>query len=108
MNYRVIFLSGVISALLGSMFGWGMGQIALRQHHSQMNSYMSLPYRLLYGRRLIWIGAIASFAIGTGEACVLCQRNQRNGQGQKSSWDEGDLFDPNSQPQPLPLPTDKK
>ena len=76
MNYRIVLLSGIVSALIGSGFGWGMGQIALRQHHSQINSYMSRPYRMLYGRRLIWIGAIVGFAIGAGEACILSQRHR--------------------------------
>jgi hypothetical protein len=83
MNYRVVFLSGVVSALIGSVFGWGMGQIALRQNNNQMNSYISQPYQLLYGQRLIWIGAIAGFAMGAGEACVLGQKHQRDNRNQK-------------------------
>jgi len=78
MNYRTVLLSGIMSALIGSVLGWGMGQIALRQRHSQMNTYMSQPYQSLYGRRLVWIGAIAGFVIGSGEAWVLGQRNRRD------------------------------
>lgn len=78
MNYRVVILSGIICALVGSVLGWGMGQVALRQHTSQMNSYVSLPYRNLYERRLIWMGAIAGFAIGAGQASVLGQRHHHD------------------------------
>lgn len=78
MNYRVVILSGIMSALIGSVFGWGLGQVAMRQRHSQMSDYISQPYQRLYGRRLIWIGAIAGFAIGAGEACVLSQRKRRD------------------------------
>ncbi|MFM1843521.1 MAG: hypothetical protein RLZZ490_2264 [Cyanobacteriota bacterium] len=75
MNYRVVILSGITCALVGSVFGWGVGQIALRQHSSQMKTYMSQPYQMLYGRRFIWIGAVVGFAIGAGQASILSQRH---------------------------------
>ncbi|MEB3227921.1 MAG: hypothetical protein VKJ27_06020 [Synechocystis sp.] len=74
MNFRIVLLSGIVCALIGSVFGWGLGEIALRQHSSQMNSYVSLPYRKLYGRRLLWIGAVVGFAVGAGQAGILSQR----------------------------------
>ncbi|MEY2985518.1 MAG: hypothetical protein RLZZ568_2135 [Cyanobacteriota bacterium] len=78
MNYRVVILSGILCAFIGSVLGWGMGEMALRQHSSQMSRYVSPAYRQLYGRRLIWMGAIVGFAIGAGQAGILSQRHHRD------------------------------
>jgi len=93
MNYRVIVMSGVITALLGSVFGWGLGQITLRQRPSQMQITMSRPYRTLLGRRLIWFGAIAGFALGAGQACVLGEKKREDEKVENENTKaEEDLF----------------
>ncbi|WLT37148.1 hypothetical protein NON20_14185 [Synechocystis sp. B12] len=96
MNYRVIVLSGVMTALLGTVFGWGMGQIALRQRPSQVQVTMSQPYRTFYGRRLIWFGAIAGFVLGAGQAVYW-----RRGKRKKKPWRKRKLK--KTIPDPLPL-----
>ncbi len=78
MNYRKILLAGIISALIGMVFGWGLGEIAMRQNQSQMRTYVSKPFRTLYTRRLIWITTIVGFAVGSGEACFLGQKKLRD------------------------------
>ncbi|MBD2618541.1 hypothetical protein H6G37_09965 [Synechocystis sp. FACHB-898] len=88
MNYRVIVLSGVMTALLGTVFGWGMGQIALRQRPSQVQVTMSQPYCTFYGRRLIWFGAIAGFVLGAGQACVLAERKKEKEAMEKAETEE--------------------
>ncbi|AIE74786.1 MULTISPECIES: hypothetical protein [unclassified Synechocystis] len=88
MNYRVVVLSGVMTALLGTVFGWGMGQIALRQRPSQVQVTMSQPYRIFYGRRLIWFGAIAGFVLGAGQACVLAERKREKEEMEKAEAEE--------------------
>ena len=78
MKYRTIIVSGIITACLGSVFGWGVGQIALRQRPSQVQLTMSQPYRVLYQRRLVWFGAIAGFLLGAGQACVLGEKKRED------------------------------
>jgi hypothetical protein len=55
-----------------------MGQIALRQKPSQVQITMSQPYRVLYQRRIIWLGAIAGFLLGAGQACVLGEKKRED------------------------------
>ena len=74
MNYRKVLLAGIISALMGTVFGWGLGEIAMRQRESQMRTYISQPFRKLYTRRLIFITTFMGFMVGSGEACVLGQK----------------------------------
>lgn len=76
MNYRVVIVSGLVTAMLGSVFGWGMGQVALRRHRSQIQISMSRPYQELYRRRMVWFGAIAGFVLGAGQATVLGEKKR--------------------------------
>lgn len=78
MKYRTVIVSGIMTACLGGVFGWGMGQIALRQRPSQVQVTMSQPYRVLYQRRIIWFGAIAGFLLGAGQACVLGEKDRED------------------------------
>lgn len=80
MNFKLVFASGVISALIGAMIGYGIGQIALTRNVSQIRSINSIYYQNLYGRNFAWIGAGAFFAIGMGQECLrqLKQEQEQN------------------------------
>ncbi len=93
MNYRIVIVSGVMTAFLGSVFGWGMGQIALRQRPSQVQVTMSQPYRIFYQRRLVWIGAIGGFVLGAAQACVLGEKKREDEEAKAENTKvEKDLF----------------
>ena len=86
-NPRTVFASGIISALIGAMIGYGAGYLALNRHgNSQIYRYNSQAYEQLYTHKFIWIGAIAGLLIGMGQDCVLQMKNEQEKE-QKSSQD---------------------
>lgn len=78
MNYRAVIMSGIMTACLGSVFGWGAGQITLRRNSGQVQTTMSQPYQNLLQRRMIWIGAIAGFVLGAGQAGILAEKKRED------------------------------
>jgi len=71
LNVKVVLASALASALVGSVIGFGAGQIAVRQHSSQVLTFYSDRYLNLYNNQYIWVGAISGFLFGVGQSCVL-------------------------------------
>ena len=86
-NPRTVSASGIISALIGAMIGYGAGYLALNRHgNSQIYRYNSQAYEQLYTHKFVWIGAIAGLLIGMGQDCVLQMKREQEKE-QKSSQD---------------------
>ena len=78
MNFKLVFASGVIAALIGSVIGYGIGNIALLNNTSQIRSVYSEYYKNLYGRNFIVIGALGGLAIGMGQECLRQMKQQQD------------------------------
>jgi membrane protein YqaA with SNARE-associated domain len=84
-NFKLMLASGVISALIGAMIGYGAGYLALNRHgSSQIHSYNSQSYERLYKHQFIWIGAIAGLLVGMGQSCVQQIKNQQEEEQENS------------------------
>lgn len=70
MNFRTIILSGIMTALIGAMFGLALSYIAQREARKPI---------------IIVSGAVLGFALGAFQASVRQQRQQRD-----EEWEESD------------------
>lgn len=75
MNIRLIFFSGIVTALIGSVIGFGAAQLGQRDFNHLR--YESQSYQNLY-RNYAWIGAGLGFVTGVGQACVRELKAQRD------------------------------
>lgn len=78
MNYRLILFSGIMTALLGGLFGWALSYIG--QPDLNRTRFESEFYRDLY-RRYPLIGAGAGFVTGCGFAVIGQTRRKEDRDG---------------------------
>ncbi len=75
MNIRLIFFSGIMTALIGSVIGLGASQLGQRNFNHL--KYEGKSYQNLY-RNYALIGAGLGFAVGLGQACIRELKVQRD------------------------------
>ncbi|MEH2316474.1 hypothetical protein [Nostoc sp.] len=75
MNIRLIFFSGFITALIGSVIGLGAAQLGQRDFNHLR--YEGKSYQNLY-RNYALMGAGLGFVAGVGQACVRELKVQRD------------------------------
>jgi hypothetical protein len=76
MNVKLILFSGIITALLGSIFGLTVAHIGQKDFHKP--KYESQFYSNLYYKYYGLIGTGLDFAIGVGQECVRELKTQRD------------------------------
>ncbi len=81
MNYRLIAFSGIMTALLGGLFGWAMSYV-IRPDLDRLR-YESEFYQTL-NRRLPLIGAGFGLAAGSGFAVISQAQKKRD--KKRSDW----------------------
>jgi hypothetical protein len=75
MNYRLIAYSGIVTAILGALFGWAISYIG--QPDLELQRYQSEFYQKLH-RRYPLIGAGVGLAAGSFFAVVSQTDKQRD------------------------------
>lgn len=76
MNVKLILFSGIITALLGSVFGLTVAHIGQKDFYHPR--YESQFYSSLYYKYYGLIGTGLGFAIGAGQECVRELKTQRD------------------------------
>lgn len=79
MNYRLVAYSGIMTAIIGALFGWALtyiGQPDIDRHRFESRFYTTLYHRYPL------IGGGLGFVAGAGFAVVRQRQHQRDqGQG---------------------------
>lgn len=74
-NYRLVAYAGIMTALLGSLFGWAVSYIG--QPDLELQKYESEFYQKLH-RRYPLIGGGLGLAAGSGFAIISQHKKQRD------------------------------
>lgn len=87
MNYRLVAYSGIVTAVIGGLFGWSISYIG--QPDINRQEYESKFYQTLYHRYPL-IGAVLGLAAGAGFAVIRQTQKQRdssqNGNESDNFW----------------------
>lgn len=75
MNYRLVAYSGIVTAVIGGLFGWAVSYIG--QPDINRQEYESEFYQTLHHRYPL-IGAGLGLAVGSGFAVIRQTQKQRD------------------------------
>ncbi|MGJ3245037.1 MAG: hypothetical protein ACFE0I_03060 [Elainellaceae cyanobacterium] len=69
MNVRLVIFSGIVTAIVGTVLGIGVAEIAEPQYESPIYQNVEQKYAIA--------GAVIGFAVGIGQECVRQIKHQQ-------------------------------